>query len=54
MPVIASCAAASVSQPHCLLVSQAEQLQTVLNMINKKFGKGSIQRLGDNSAPPNM
>jgi hypothetical protein len=37
-----------------VLALQVEQLQAVLNMINKKFGKGSIQRLGDNSSPPNM
>ncbi len=48
------CSAADHSEAHIVLALQVEQLQAVLNMINKKFGKGSIQRLGDNSSPPNM
>jgi hypothetical protein len=33
---------------------QAEQLQAVMQMINRKYGKGSIQRLGLSGTPPNL
>jgi hypothetical protein len=41
-------------RPRAAALPQAEQLQAVMQMINKKFGKGSIQRLGSSSAPPNL